>query len=112
MSFECSCSEFVQLGGECLEIAADEPDDISQHEIVRVDPEYGMVGPTIVARGEAAVEEWLCAHGEDRSALEPRTRAAARIGKALQGVPLRIARAGFSPLGSGSDTWFASDERP
>jgi amidase len=63
------------------------------HEIVRVDPEYGLVGPTIVARGEAAVEEWLCAHGEDRSALEPRTRAAARIGKALQGVPLRIARA-------------------
>jgi amidase len=63
------------------------------HEIVRVDPDYGMVGPTIVARGEAAVEEWLCAHGEDRATLEPRTRAAARIGKALQGFPLRLARA-------------------
>jgi amidase len=63
------------------------------HEIVRVDPDYGMVGPTIAVRGEAAVEEWLCAHGEDRSALEPRTRTAARIGKALQGVPLRLARA-------------------
>jgi amidase len=63
------------------------------HEIVRADPDYGMVGPTIVARGEAAVEEWLCAHGEDRAALEPRTRTAARIGRALQGLPLRLARA-------------------
>ncbi len=63
------------------------------HEIVRTDPDYGMVGPTIVARGEAAVEEWLCAHGEDRAALEPRTRTAARIGRALQGLPLRLARA-------------------
>jgi amidase len=63
------------------------------HEIVRADPDYGIVGPTIVARGEAAVEEWLCAHGEDRATLEPRTRAAARIGRALQGLPLRLARA-------------------
>jgi amidase len=63
------------------------------HEIVRIDPDYGMVGPTLVARGEAAVEEWLCAHGEDRATLEPRTRAAARMGKALQGLPLRISRA-------------------
>ncbi|HEV7399199.1 MAG TPA: amidase [Solirubrobacterales bacterium] len=63
------------------------------HEIVRADPDYGMVGPTIAIRGEAAVEEWLCAHGEDRSALEPRTRRAARIGRALQGLPLRLARA-------------------
>jgi amidase len=63
------------------------------HEIVRTDPDYGMVGATIVVRGEAAVEEWLCAHGEDRGALEPRTRTAARIGRALQGVPLRLARA-------------------
>lgn len=62
------------------------------HEIVRVDPDYGLVGPAIVARGEAAVEEWLAAHGEDRSSLEPRTRAAARIGKALSGLPLRLSR--------------------
>ena len=75
-----------------IESFADRLGDLG-HEIVRVDPDYGAVGPTIVVRGEAAVEEWLCAHGEDRSALEPRTRAAARIGKALQGVPLRIARA-------------------
>lgn len=75
-----------------IESFAEQLSDLG-HEIIRVDPDYGAVGPTIVVRGEAAVEEWLCAHGEDRSALEPRTRAAARIGKALQGVPLRIARA-------------------
>jgi len=63
------------------------------HEIVRIDPDYGLVGPAVVARGEAGVEEWLQAHGEDRSKLEPRTRAAARIGRALQGLPLRLARA-------------------
>jgi amidase len=62
------------------------------HEIVRTDPDYGLVGPAIVARGEAGVEQWLSAHGEDRGNLEPRTRAAARIGKALQGPPLRLAR--------------------
>ncbi len=63
------------------------------HEIVRVDPNYGLTGPMIVARGEAGVEQWLTAHGEDRSNLEPRTRAAAAIGRALQGLPLRLARA-------------------
>ncbi len=75
-----------------IESLAERLDDLG-HEIVRADPDYGMVGPTIVARGEAAVEEWLCAHGEDRATLEPRTRAAARIGRALQGLPLHLARA-------------------
>ncbi len=63
------------------------------HEIVRTDPEYGMVGPAIIPRGMAGVEAWLDSHGEDRSALEPRTRTHARLGKALSGLPLRISRA-------------------
>lgn len=63
------------------------------HEIVRIDPDYGMVGPAIIPRGMAGVEEWLSAHGEDRSALEPRTRTHARFGKTLKGVPLRASRA-------------------
>jgi amidase len=63
------------------------------HEIVRVDPDYGMVGPAIVPRGMAGVDAWLRAHGEDRSALEPRTRTHARLGRALSGLPLRISRA-------------------
>jgi amidase len=68
------------------------------HEIVRVDPDYGLVGPAIIPRGMAGVEEWLSAHGEDRSALEPRTRTHARIGRALQGLPLRLSRAGEPAL--------------
>lgn len=63
------------------------------HEIVRVDPDYGLVGPALIPRGMAGVEEWLCAHGEDRSTLEPRTRLHARFGRALSGMPLRLARA-------------------
>jgi amidase len=62
------------------------------HEIVRIDPDYGMVGPAIVPRGMAGVDAWLRAHGEDRSALEPRTRIHARFGRALSGLPLRISR--------------------
>jgi amidase len=41
----------------------------------------------------AGVEQWLRAHCEDRSALEPRTRTHARFGRALSGLPLRVARA-------------------
>jgi len=63
------------------------------HEIVRVDPDYGMVGPAIIPRGMAGVDEWLTAHGEDRGSLEPRTRVHARFGRALRGLPLRAARA-------------------
>lgn len=63
------------------------------HEIVRLDPDYGMVGPAIVPRGMAGVDAWLRAHGEDRSALESRTRTHARFGRALSGLPLRISRA-------------------
>ncbi|HXR31851.1 MAG TPA: amidase, partial [Solirubrobacterales bacterium] len=63
------------------------------HEVFPDDPDYGLVGPALVPRGMAGVEAWLCAHGEDRAALEPRTRTHARIGKALSGLPLRLARA-------------------
>ncbi len=62
------------------------------HEIVRLDPDYGLVGPAIVPRGMAGVAEWLQSHGEDRSALESRTRTHARFGQALSGLPLRISR--------------------
>ena len=68
------------------------------HEIVRIDPDYGLVGPAIIPRGMAGVEAWLAAHGEDRSALEPRTRTHARLGRALSGLPLRLSRAGEPAL--------------
>jgi amidase len=68
------------------------------HEIVRTDPDYGLVGPAIIPRGMAGVDAWLRAHGEDRSALEPRTRTHARLGRALSGMPLRLSRAGEPAL--------------
>jgi amidase len=63
------------------------------HEVVRDDPDYGMVGAAIIPRGMAGVEEWLAAHGEDRGGLEARTRTHARFGRALTGLPLRLSRA-------------------
>jgi amidase len=77
---------------EAIEGFADRLADLG-HEIVRVDPDYGLVGPAIVPRGMAGVDAWLRAHGEERSALEPRTRTHARLGRALSGLPLRISRA-------------------
>ncbi len=76
---------------DAIEGFADRLADLG-HEIVRVDPDYGMVGPAIVPRGMAGVDAWLRAHGEDRSALESRTRTHARLGRALSGLPLRISR--------------------
>jgi amidase len=68
------------------------------HEVTEDDPDYGMIGPALVPRGMAGVDEWLRDHVEDRSALEPRTRVHARIGRLLGGVPLRISRAAESAL--------------
>jgi amidase len=63
------------------------------HEVAEEDPDYGLVGPALVPRGMAGVDEWLRTHVEDRSVLEPRTRTHGRIGKMLGGVPLRLSRA-------------------
>jgi amidase len=63
------------------------------HEIVRADPDYGLAGPAIIPRGMSGVADWLDAHGEDRGALEPRTRVHARFGSALRGMPHRLSRA-------------------
>ncbi|HEY8082543.1 MAG TPA: amidase [Solirubrobacterales bacterium] len=63
------------------------------HDVVAADPDYGLVGPALVPRGMAGVEQWLSANVEDHSALEPRTRTHSRIGKALKGFPLRLSRA-------------------
>jgi amidase len=61
------------------------------HDVVRADPRYGLVGPALVPRGSAGVRVW-CERVQDRSVLEPRTRVAVRVGRALGGPPLRIAR--------------------
>jgi amidase len=75
-----------------LEVFAERLGELG-HEIVRVDPDYGMVGPALIPRGMAGLSQWLDAHGEDRTGLESRTRTHARFGKALSGLPLRVSRA-------------------
>jgi amidase len=62
------------------------------HEVVQADPSYGLVGAGMVPRGMAGVHGWVSEHVGERSALEPRTRVHARLGRALSGVPLRAAR--------------------
>jgi amidase len=63
------------------------------HDVATADPDYGLVGPALVPRGMAGVEEWLRAHVDDRSDLEARTRTHARIGRLLNGLPRRLSRA-------------------
>jgi amidase len=77
---------------EAVEAMAERLADLG-HVVTEDDPDYGMIGPALIPRGMAGVEDWLQAHVEDRSILEPRTRAHARIGRALSGVPLRLSRA-------------------
>jgi amidase len=63
------------------------------HIVEPRDPDYGLVGASIVPRGMSAVDAWLRERAVDRSRLEPRTRVHARMGRALAGAPLRAARA-------------------
>ncbi len=63
------------------------------HEVDEYDPDYGLVGPALIARGMSSVDAWLREREVDRSRLEPRTRVHARMGWMLSGAPLRAARA-------------------
>lgn len=63
------------------------------HDVVSVDPKYGLVGAGLVPRGMAGVHEWVSDHVDDRTVLEPRTRVHARLGRGLSGTALRAARA-------------------
>jgi amidase len=67
------------------------------HEVIREDPRYGLIGPALVPRGSAGAREW-CEHLPDHTALEPRTQVGLRIGSALDGLPLRLARRAERPL--------------
>jgi amidase len=63
------------------------------HSVEFADPSYGLVGLGMLPRGMNGVHRWLSEHDVEKSALEPRTRVHARLGKALGGAPLRLARA-------------------
>ncbi|WP_370946221.1 amidase [Amycolatopsis sp. cg5] len=62
------------------------------HEIVEVEPSYGMIGVTFLPRSLVGVRDWgLRVPSPDL--LDPRTRSNARHGAKLAGPALRLARA-------------------
>ncbi|MGK5630511.1 amidase [Streptomyces sp. URMC 123] len=62
------------------------------HDVVAAEPRYGPIGPAFVPRATAGVRDWV-ARVPEPELLDPRTRGAARLGRVLGGVPLRLARA-------------------
>jgi amidase len=62
------------------------------HDVIEADPHYGLMGLTLVVRGQSAVHEWVCANVPDPALLDPRTREAARMGKLFGGPLLSLAR--------------------
>ena len=63
------------------------------HEVIAGRSRVWPGRPAIVPRGMAGVDAWLSENIGDRANLEPRTRAHARIGRLLSGLPLRASRA-------------------
>jgi len=61
------------------------------HTVTERHPSYGLMGLTLVARGESGVHEWV-KRVPDRSLLDARTRSTARIGGVLAKTALPLAR--------------------
>ncbi|MFE9255379.1 amidase [Streptomyces sp. NPDC006879] len=61
------------------------------HEVLPADPRYGQIGLSFVPRATTGVRDWV-ARVPDPTLLDPRTQEAARMGRALGGAPLRLAR--------------------
>ena len=61
------------------------------HRITHADPRYGLMGLTLVIRGQAGVHEWVT-RVPDRSLLDPRTRSSASVGRLLSKRMLSLAR--------------------
>ena len=62
------------------------------HEIVEVEPDYGLIGLTFLPRSLTGVRDWTRRVPDQRS-LDPRTRSNAGHGRLLAGPALRLARA-------------------
>jgi amidase len=61
------------------------------HTVYERHPNYGLMGLSLVARGESGVHEWVT-RVPDRSLLDARTRSTARIGGLLAKTVLPAAR--------------------
>jgi amidase len=61
------------------------------HTVVERHPNYGLMGLTLIARGESGVHGWV-RRVPDRSLLDARTRSTARIGGVLSRTVLPFAR--------------------
>jgi amidase len=62
------------------------------HEVFQADPRYGLMGLSLVARGESGVHEWVTKRVPDRLLLDHRTRETARLGSILSKSVLPLAR--------------------
>ncbi|UJW33818.1 amidase [Saccharothrix sp. AJ9571] len=62
------------------------------HEIVEIEPNYGMVGLNFLPRSLTGVRDW-CRRVPDDALLDPRTKSNARHGGVLAGPALRLAKA-------------------
>jgi amidase len=72
----------ARLGGVLRELG---------HSVIEADPPYGLMGITLVARGQAGVSDWVRGV-PDRRLLDSRTRAAAGVGRWLARPALGAAR--------------------
>jgi amidase len=61
------------------------------HRVSEVDPRYGLMGLTLIARGQSGVHEWV-GGVPDRTLLDPRTRSSALVGGLLSKTMLGLAR--------------------
>jgi amidase len=61
------------------------------HTVTEHHPRYGLMGLTLIARGESGVHEWV-RRVPDRSLLDTRTRSTARAGAILSRTVLPFAR--------------------
>jgi amidase len=67
------------------------------HRVEEADPVYGLLGAGVLARSIAGLRRWVDAV-PDRSLLDPRTLATARVGRWLGGPVLRASRALEGPF--------------
>lgn len=62
------------------------------HRVLERSPRYGLMGLSLIARGESGVHDWVSRRVPDRSLLDRRTRETARLGGMLAKSVLPLAR--------------------